>query len=783
MEPPGEGGNRGPFLVVALAVALMFFPVVAGGESFFGRDITPFFHPMKQYLADAVRSGRLPLWNPLVAGGEPFLASLQPGVFYPGSILLYLLPFPHALDWLIVLHFALAGVGWILALRHEGCSAAAATLGALAFVLGGFFVSLGNFVNNLQTMSWAPWLVLAWGAYRRDPRIPRMLAFAGVCVLAFLGGEPQLLALLLAVILARGLLGPTPAAGGRARQVVAFAAAGALALLVAGIQLVPFVEFIGESVRTLPLDVSFAASRSQEPMGLVHLLIPPALGHGDYGFTVSFLASTRVPWLLSLYPGLVVAGFAALGLLAVGRRERWFWVAVSAIGLAFALGAHTPVYRTLFEALPPVRAFRYPEKFALLFAIAVPFLAAAGFDRWRARPEASLRPAGLAGAGGLVVLALGCLPGLPAALCGINEALLLCENPDVAAKLYTAVAWRLAALLIAAAGVFALCGRGTLGPGTAGWALVALAALDLVGAHRPVNPSVPSVTYTTPPWTAETLASPFDRRHEFRFRGTPVGAAMGEVALVSGAHEVSNMYLDYQALGPNTASAFGFPQQDGLQGVELKSVSMTHEAAIHGWADDAVRFLRMMNVRYYADPTATADTLADLVELARHPDLPIRLFEVPEPLPRAFVATGWEAADGPAAALRRSLSSAVPARRVVLEQAPSGDVAARAASSGRIVAATWEPERVRLITRTSSPSMLVLLDRWYPGWTARVDGQPARLHRANGVFRAVRIPAGEADVEFAYRPASLAIGAWLSALGLAVALAAGWWSVRHETSR
>ena len=388
MGIPAGGGNRGPLVAVVGAVLLLFLPVVAGGESFFGRDVTPFFIPMKQYLAEAVASGRLPLWNPLVAGGEPFFASLQPGVLYPGSVPLYVLPFPHAVDWLIVLHFAFAAAGWVLALRREGFSAGAATLGALAFVLGGFFVSLGNFVNNLQTMSWAPWLVLTWGLYLRDARAVRLVAFAGACVAAFLGGEPQILGLLLAVVFARGLLGLTPATIGPARQTASFAAAGVLALLVAGVQLVPFVEFAGQSVRTLPLDVRFAASRSQEPLGLLHLLIPPALGYGDYGFTISFLASTRVPWLLSLYPGLIVAGFAALGLHAVGVRERIFWLAASVLGLVLALGTHTPMYPAVFEALPPIRAFRYPEKFALLFAVAVPFLAAAGFDRWRGRPAA-----------------------------------------------------------------------------------------------------------------------------------------------------------------------------------------------------------------------------------------------------------------------------------------------------------------------------------------------------------------------------------------------------------
>jgi hypothetical protein len=787
MEPP-EFGRRGlwlPLGVVATVLLAFFLPVVAGGESFFGRDVTPFFYPMKQLLAEAMRSGRLPLWNPLVAGGEPFFATLQPGALYPGSLILYLLPFPQGVDWLIVIHFLFAGAGWILLLRHEGLSPAASTLGALAFVLGGFFVSLGNFVNNLQTMSWAPWLFLAWAQYLGDGRTIRLLAFTGACVAAFLGGEPQLLALLLALVFARGLLGPSPAEVRRTRQAAAFTGAGVLALLVSGFQLVPFIEFVGQSVRTLPLEMAFTASRSQEPIGLLHMLIPPALGHGDYGFTTRFFASADVPWLLSLYPGMVVAGFAGLGLLAIRRRERVFWLVLSVLGLGLALGAHTPVYPGLFAALPPFRALRYPEKFALLFAVAVPFLAGAGFDRWRARPVLGARLGwsllGLAVAYGLLGALLRFWPGALAAACAVNEASRLCGDPATAAELYAAVAWRLAALLVAASGVIVLVRRETLHPGMAAWLLVGLAALDLVSAHRPVNPSVDSSIYTATPWAAAVLAPVFDRRDEYRFRGTPVSAAMGEVAQVGGAHELSNMYLDVQALGPNTAQSYGFPQQDGLQGVELNSVAMTHEAALRDWADEPVRFLQMMNVRYYADPTAGAESMQGLRDVARHPELPIRLYEVPDPLPRAYVAEGWETSAGPADALRRALQPDWTARRVVLEDVPMSAPAAGRAE-GRIVATTWEPERVRLIARTSEPAVLVLLDRWYPGWKATVNGEPTRLLRANGVFRAVEIPAGQADVEFVYAPASLVIGGWMSVLGITTCIFVWGWLRRREVT-
>ena len=60
-------------------------------------------------------------------------------------------------------------------------------------------------------------------------------------------------------------------------------------------------------------------------------------------------------------------------------------------------------------------------------------------------------------------------------------------------------------------------------------------------------------------------------------------------------------------------------------------------------------------------------------------------------------------------------------------------------------------------------------DRW---WSVTVDGQPAELLRANGLFRAVYLAPGRHDVRFTYRPLPLYAGAGLSILAaIAVAVA------------
>jgi uncharacterized membrane protein YfhO len=65
----------------------------------------------------------------------------------------------------------------------------------------------------------------------------------------------------------------------------------------------------------------------------------------------------------------------------------------------------------------------------------------------------------------------------------------------------------------------------------------------------------------------------------------------------------------------------------------------------------------------------------------------------------------------------------------------------------------------------------VLLDTYYPGWRAEVDGRRTPIRAANAAFRAVAVPAGRHRVRFTYRPASVLAGGLVSAAAVLVLLA------------
>jgi hypothetical protein len=97
---------------------------------------------------------------------------------------------------------------------------------------------------------------------------------------------------------------------------------------------------------------------------------------------------------------------------------------------------------------------------------------------------------------------------------------------------------------------------------------------------------------------------------------------------------------------------------------------------------------------------------------------------------------------------------------------------------GRLV---HTPLAVAAHLELEAPGWLVLLDQDLPGWRVTVDGAPAEVGRAWGLFRAVALPPGRHTVLWDYRPASVAWGAATSAVALLVV--AGWLALRAAAYR
>ena len=122
-----------------------------------------------------------------------------------------------------------------------------------------------------------------------------------------------------------------------------------------------------------------------------------------------------------------------------------------------------------------------------------------------------------------------------------------------------------------------------------------------------------------------------------------------------------------------------------------------------------------------------------------------------------------------------------PEAVVVLEPVEGERVAEAGGTGTAVLLPTEDPNRVEVRVEATAPAWLVVSDTWYPGWQADVDGESVALWRADYIFRAVRVPAGEHTVHLVYRPASLRLGLWLAALAVLATGFTGWLARRRST--
>jgi hypothetical protein len=92
------------------------------------------------------------------------------------------------------------------------------------------------------------------------------------------------------------------------------------------------------------------------------------------------------------------------------------------------------------------------------------------------------------------------------------------------------------------------------------------------------------------------------------------------------------------------------------------------------------------------------------------------------------------------------------------------------ASVNKVTILQDQNEHVALSVQCDKDSLVVLNDRFYPGWKAKIDSVPATIYRANGFMRSVYVTKGSHLVEFDYRPDCLRFGLYLAALAIFVTL-------------
>jgi hypothetical protein len=168
----------------------------------------------------------------------------------------------------------------------------------------------------------------------------------------------------------------------------------------------------------------------------------------------------------------------------------------------------------------------------------------------------------------------------------------------------------------------------------------------------------------------------------------------------------------------------------------------------------------------------------------------VRILQADEFLPRAYLTHSVEQlSDGPSILARLQDANFDPHQAVVVEEPPSpsdANLGQPLIANGQWSASSTptDPRESADLQASDSNSlsvhvhaqqagMLMLSEVFYPAWRAYVDGQPAHIYRADYLFRAIAVPAGDHAVELRYESATFQRGLLISLVSLGVLMLAG----------
>ena len=431
-------------LAVALLWALVlafFWRIALAGRVLGSGDVFSYFYPYWAEATRAIRVGRLPLWNPYLFLGAPFLANSQVGVFYPLNWLLWLLlPAHQSVHVTIVLHLCLAALNaylWGRASLRLGRTGAW-TVGAI-FALGGYLGAQVEHVNQLQGLAWLPLMLVLWdrvgksasrqvgksanlqGSKSANQQTSRgaFVALSAVIGLVLLAGHTQTAFISLVGLAAYGL-GPALWGGLRrgewgpvAWQATRLVAVACLGAALAAVQLVPTGELSRLSVRAGGLPFNERVSFSLSPFYLTRALLP------------SFAEPVPPEHIEHVaYVGVAGLALAALGMHTLhspcsilhsrihnpqsATSNLHSAICLLTLGLFLSLGLYNPIYLLLARFVPGFAHFRVPARWLALTVTGTAALAGWGCHAcWHHRVRVSRRTlaalvialAGLAGWG------------------------------------------------------------------------------------------------------------------------------------------------------------------------------------------------------------------------------------------------------------------------------------------------------------------------------------------------------------------------------------------------
>lgn len=764
--------------LLALLVALFHWKILLHPNEFhIPFDIHDFHYSLAHQIFSGLQEGTFPLWDPFAYGGMPLAGNIQAQLFYPPTLLCLKLSdwiygaFPYRmLEYQLMAHYfvAAAGVYWLG--RAFAMDRAPALLMACVYTFGGSFASQAQHLGMLNGAAWIPWVGYS---LKRGYDTRRLVHAAGAGValsLIVLAGFP---AMMVAACFYTGLVGLGLLVGSCVRRdwrqarfvFIAFSIIVSFAGGLSAIQLLPAIELNRHSVASEHHRLVGLGGWPHD--GLPTLLLPRLFGAGGSGYW-GFEDFTQSYYYLGIAPLLL----AVVCLLIAHRPLVFALFGASVLSIFWALGENFSISAWIWLAMPAVlKGGIYPFCARVFFDLSVAMLAGLGMQalledlslRNQRRLRSLLRTAGIA----LVVLvAVAVLLYAKAAayeygspqrgrLILMNQSL----NGLIAFTLLASIllAWRLSDHLKKPA--LAWC-----------FPLVTVVDLFSFGSGKSFNTM------------AGYSQSLLDRDH-LDGRTQPLAKLKSDPDYRKGRF----MRIESRTSGRVWCTASRLWELENTNGDDpLLLKDYQQFRMLNSEVEDNRRFvlkpspvklLDLMSIKYIvSSESLTGFQPAEGLRLIDNG--PPEIYLNSTFLPRAYLVSEVIVEESREAVIKRLASDSYsPRTAVVVDRVEARKLGHRGLplragvpNNGTAQIISYRSNEVVVAVDSSSDTVLVLSESYFPGWVAEIDGVGTEIVRANGFQRAVAVQRGNHRILFRYQPMSVRLGARISSGTLLILL-------------
>ncbi len=744
-------------LLLTLITGGLFLSLLDGSHVFISSDTLSPQAIAKGMEAAKASTGSYPLWLPWIFSGLPAVHSFQyiSHYYFPHHIFLFLKSMGMPWFWTFFTHYIFAGFGGYLLLKRLRLSVYSAFLGAVAFMITPYMITMIVFGHGSQMMTAAyiPWIIWALIRLEERPGFTNGGILAALMALQLLRAHIQIayytwmmvglyLVIRLIQMTMKGELKEWAKRTGYILPAMVLALGAAMSIYYPVSAYTPF-SIRGASGGGAAFDYATQWSFSLPEM--MTFLIPSFFGFGGQTYWGS-MPFTDYP----NYMGIFILILAVIGSVFHRSGSKWLFIVTAIFALVLSFGKHFFLYGLFYDYFPYFNKFRVPAMFLVLTQFSTAVLAGMGMEVVfrQLRNIETTRLISRIGIGWVVLAAVFFLFG--AWLMGMIGV------PAPVQKMVGSDTFLIMILLGMGVGLLYLSVKSRLDPKWVLVGIIILSVIDLTAVDmriiEPEKGAPRQKVLKNSRWLKSYLKPDpviqFLQKDDSRFRILPLRYLMNE----------------------NRWAAFNLESVSGYHPAKLanydrimKEVGFQHPA-----------MLRMLNVKYLVG-----------IDPIEHPELK-KVFSGNYYIQGQYVnANVYEYVNwAPRLNLVEKVTF-IPERekQYDLLKNPVFDPVRQAFVSepldeyifnpedARYKVITWSSDFIEVETSSTSDQFLVFSEIYYPaGWIAKIDGEPAPILETNAVLRGMQIPSGNHRITMSFEPEDIRTGNLISRFSLGMIL-------------